>query len=264
MRPVANKTNKENSLGKYLKQLREQKGASLLDAEKATGISNAYLSQLETGARKRLPTAERLRQIADYYNVSMQEIMAKAGYYEPKDIKETYKQKIEKIFLHIIHDPQFNTGQRIDPSELTLDAKRFVVEMFNYNLGKNSYFNNPQAAGRIIDKNVVKSLRWKTEDVVRDSFESEGKIFIRYRVRVKCSESVGQVDEEKFYEEVKQDTEKVTQTAIGEGVYEEEALEVIGYEAMLLCKATENAVRNALPNIKGTNWASIIKLSYKR
>ena len=70
------------------------------------------------------------------------------------------------------------------------------------------------------------------------------------------------VDEEKMYDEgPKQGTEKITQTVIGEGVYEEDAAGVNGYEALLLVKATEIAVRNALPKIKKTNWASIIKPS---
>jgi len=53
-------------LGAFLKELREKKGVSLMDVEKATGISNAYLSQLETGARKKLPEPDRLRKIANY------------------------------------------------------------------------------------------------------------------------------------------------------------------------------------------------------
>ncbi|MEK7199364.1 MAG: helix-turn-helix transcriptional regulator [Bacteroidota bacterium] len=253
---------KEFPLGKFLKELREKKGVSLKDVEKALKIPNAYLSQLETGTRKKLPEPDRLRLIADYYNVSTQEILAKAGYYEAQDVKQTYKQKIEKAFLHVIYDPQFNTGQRIKPDELTLDAKRFILEMYAYNVRKSSFFMNPQAAGRIIEKGIVKSLRWKTDNVSRDSYQSEGKTIIRYRVQVTCTESEGLVDEEKMYDEgPKQGTEKITQTVMGEGVYEEDAAGVNGYEALLLVKATEIAVRNALPKIKKTNWASIIKPS---
>src|SRR3989338_5568425 len=103
------KTKASYPFGRFLKLLREQKGVSLIEVEKATGMSNAYLSQLETGARRRLPTPDRLRLLADYYDVSIKEFLEKAGY-EDKDIKETYEQKIDKAFLHVIHDPQFNTG----------------------------------------------------------------------------------------------------------------------------------------------------------
>ena len=65
-----------------------------------------------------------------------------------------------------------------------------------------------------------------------------------------------------YFEGPKQETEKVTQTAIGEGVYEEDAAESQGYEAFMLIKATDIAVRNALPKIKGTNWASVVRLTW--
>jgi len=254
------KTKSEYLFGKFVKSLREQKGVSLIDVEKATGISNAYLSQLETGARRRLPPPDRLRLIADYYNISVQELLAKAGYYEAKDGKETFDQKINKAFLHVIHDPQFNTGHRINPDEINVDVKKFVLEMYAYNVRKSSLFVSPQAAGRVIDKNIVKSLRWKTEEVTRDSYKAGGKTLIRYRVRVTCTETEGEVDEEKMYfEGPKQETEKVTQTATGEGVCEEDAAESQGYEAFMLIKATDIAVRNALPKIKGTNWASVVR-----
>jgi len=121
--------------GRYLKSLREEKGVSLLKVEKATGISNAYLSQLETGARRRLPTPERLRVLSDYYNVFIQELLAKAGYYEAKDIEKTFKQKIDKAFLHAVSDPKFNYGSRINHKKLSTDIKRFIVELYEHTKG---------------------------------------------------------------------------------------------------------------------------------
>lgn len=256
-------TKRSFPLGEYLKELREKKGVSLMDVEKAIKIPNAYISQLETGARRKLPEADRLRAIADYYNVKVEEILAKAGYYEQKNvIKETYEDGINKAFLHVIYDPQFKTGHRIDPNNLPMDVKRFVVEMHAYNVKRSSFSIKPQAAGTIVENDIVRSLRWKTEDVSRDSYKSGGRTMIRYRVRVTCTETEGAQDEEKIYfEGPKQGTEKITQTVTGEGVYEEFETNWQGYEAILLIKATENAIRNALPKIKGTNWASIIKPS---
>lgn len=255
------KTKAAYPFGQFLKSLRERKNASLIDVEKATGISNAYLSQLETGARRRLPPPDRLRLLASYYNVSVQELLAKAGYYETKDIKETYVEKINKAFLHVIYDPQFHTGQRINPDEISLDVKRFVLEMYSYNVRKSSFFPTLQAAGRVIDKNIVKSLRWKIEEVTRDARKVGGKMMIRYRVGVICTETEGEFDTEKiYYEGPKEGTEKITQTATGEGVQEEDAEGLQGYnESFLLIKAADQAVRNALPKIKGTHWASIVK-----
>ena len=131
---MTKKTESAYPFGKFLKWAREQKGVSLKDAEKATGIPNAYLSQLETGARKKLPPPDRLRIIANYYNVSLQQLLEKAGYYEGDDVPETYEQKIEKLFLHAIHDPKFQTGSRINPKDLSIEAKRFVIELYTYHV----------------------------------------------------------------------------------------------------------------------------------
>ena len=267
---------KKYVFGEYLKELREKKGVSLKEVEKAIGASNAYISQLETGTRKKLPEPERLRAIADYYNVTVEELLAKAGYYEQKDVlKESFERKINNAFLHVIHDPQFNAGRNIKPDGIPLDVKRFVVEMFSYIYKKSSFDIRPQAAGTVIDKNIVWSLRWKTKSVTRDTFprpESDKAFFypadlheksqtiIRYRVEIECTETKGQVDDEKVYfEGPKAGTAILTQTAIGEGVYEEPENDWQGYESMLLAKATEAAVRNALPKLKGINWSSIVK-----
>ena len=254
---------KPSTLGSFLKELREKKGVSLLDVENALKIPNAYISQLETGARKKMPEPDRLRSLADYYNVTVQELLAKAGYYELKNVlKETFADKINKAFMHVIYDPQFKTGQRIDPNSVPIDVKRFVVEMHAYNVKHSSFDIRPQAAGTIVEGNVIRSLRWKTEDIVRDTYKRNGKTIIRYRARVICTETEGLADEEKMYlEGPKKDTEKVTQTAVGEGVYEEDENTWQGYEAVMLVKATENAVKNALPKFKGTSWASIVKPS---
>ncbi|OGX43941.1 MAG: hypothetical protein A3G38_03490 [Omnitrophica WOR_2 bacterium RIFCSPLOWO2_12_FULL_51_8] len=260
---MAKKAKPEYPFGQFLKLLREKKGVSLLDVEKATGMSNAYLSQLETGARRRLPPPDRLKLLANYYNVSVKELLAMAGYYEPKEIKETFEERTNKAFLHVISDPQFSTGPRIDPKEISLDVKRFVLEMYAYNVKKSSFLVTPQAAGTVVEKNIVKTLRWKTEEAIRDTYKSGAKTYIRYRVRVTCTETEGELDEEKFYfEGAKLGTEKIIQTATGEGVYEENAANSHGYEAFLLIKATDIAVRNALPKIKGANWASIVRPSW--
>lgn len=255
---------KKYVFGEYLKELREKKGVSLKEVEKAIGASNAYISQLETGTRKKLPEPDRLRKIADYYNVSVNELLQKAGYFQAEDIPETFKQVLDKRFLHVINDPQFHTGQRIDPDEVSPDIKRFVIEMHAYNLKKGSFYIHPQAAGRVIENNRLKSLTWKTSAVTRDVYQVDGKSMLRYRVQVICIETEGDINEEKFYcEGPKPGSEKVTQKATGEGICQEDADKVSGYEASLLLQATENALRNALPKIQGTKWDSIIKPAYR-
>jgi len=123
------KTKQTFPLGDFLKELRERKSVSLKKVEDETGISNAYLSQLETGVRQRLPNPDRLKALADYYNVSLQQLLEKAGYFGEGDIEETQEQKIEKAFLHVISDPAFKYGTRLK-GKYDLDGKRFIVEMY--------------------------------------------------------------------------------------------------------------------------------------
>jgi len=133
---MKDKSKEEFPFGDFLKELRDRKGVSLKKVEKATGISNAYLSLLETGDRRRLPKPDRLKALADYYNVSIQELLEKAGYYEEGDIQETKEQQIEKAFLHVLSDPAFKYGTRLK-GKYDLDSKRFIVEMYEKLTGKN-------------------------------------------------------------------------------------------------------------------------------
>jgi len=115
--------------GEFLKDLRDKKGVTLKQVEEGTGMSNAYISQLETGTRRRLPAPDKLKALADYFNVSIQELLEKAGYVGSEEVGETREQKIEKAFAHVISDPDFKYGTRVK-GEYDLDAKLFIVEMY--------------------------------------------------------------------------------------------------------------------------------------
>lgn len=117
--------------GNYLKELRARKGVSLMKVEEATGISNAYLSQLETGVRRRIPTSNRLNALADYYNVSIYQLLEKAGYLETGDLTETREEKIKKKFLEVINSPLFKYGARLKDNT-DLDYMLFVNEMYKH------------------------------------------------------------------------------------------------------------------------------------
>jgi len=122
--------NKEYCLGKFLKELRQKKGVSLRDVEQSIGIASGYLSQLETGNRQKLPSPTRLRKLAGYYNVTVQELLQSAGYIDAEDIVETREEKIEKAFLHAITDANFHYGTRLKNSKQNLDTKLFIIEMY--------------------------------------------------------------------------------------------------------------------------------------
>ncbi len=66
-------------LGEKLKQFRKLNSLSLRDVEDKTGISNAYLSQLERGSAKN-PSPGKLELLADVYTVPYPELLKLAGY----------------------------------------------------------------------------------------------------------------------------------------------------------------------------------------
>lgn len=66
-------------LGAELRRIRKARGVTLRAVEEATGISNAYLSQLETGKITR-PSPKFLYKLAEFYKVPYEELMKYAGY----------------------------------------------------------------------------------------------------------------------------------------------------------------------------------------
>jgi transcriptional regulator with XRE-family HTH domain len=72
---------KATALGTYLADLRNAKQMKLREVEQATdnAISNAYLSQLETGKISK-PSPNILYHLAEVYGVSYDVLMEKAGY----------------------------------------------------------------------------------------------------------------------------------------------------------------------------------------
>ena len=64
-----------------LRTLRKMKGYTLVQVEEAVGISNAYLSQLETGKVKN-PSVGFLYKLAKMYEVPYEVLMKAAGYIE--------------------------------------------------------------------------------------------------------------------------------------------------------------------------------------
>ena len=68
-------------LAEELRRVRMVKNASLREVERATGISNAYLSQLESGDATN-PSPPILQKLAEFYEVSYMSLMKTAGYLE--------------------------------------------------------------------------------------------------------------------------------------------------------------------------------------
>jgi transcriptional regulator with XRE-family HTH domain len=72
------------ALGEELRRLRLEKGVSLREVEKATEVSNAYLSQLENGKTEQ-PSPRVLHKLAEYYHIPYNRLMEIAGYLKPSE-----------------------------------------------------------------------------------------------------------------------------------------------------------------------------------
>ena len=132
---MGKKIREPSPFGKFIKELREKKGVTLRDIEEVTGISNVYICQLETGARKKVPSPDNLQALAEYFGVTLKELLEKAGYVEPQPTEETDEQKIEKAFPHVLSDPDFKYGTRIK-GNCDIDTKRFIIEMYEKTTGR--------------------------------------------------------------------------------------------------------------------------------
>jgi transcriptional regulator with XRE-family HTH domain len=73
----------DQNLGRFLRAARDAKALSLRDVERSTEISNAYLSQVESGRIKE-PSPNVLFKLAELYQVDYAEVMDLAGYPSPK------------------------------------------------------------------------------------------------------------------------------------------------------------------------------------
>ena len=71
------------SLGQGLKLARDLRKLSLRDVEKATGISNPYLSQLENDKINK-PSPFFLHKLASLYDIEYEMLMEAAGYVQKK------------------------------------------------------------------------------------------------------------------------------------------------------------------------------------
>lgn len=77
-------------IGQQLAQTRKLLGWTLRQAENVTGVSNGYISQLESG-QIRQPSPEMLQKLALGYGLSYAIVMEAAGYQMPTEPAEHLK-----------------------------------------------------------------------------------------------------------------------------------------------------------------------------
>ena len=87
-----------SDLSQELSRLRKLRGKTLRAVEKETGVSNAYLSQLEHGSVKS-PRPHILHTLADFYDVAYEDLMTAAGYLSRSDEKRSVEPELVEIQL---------------------------------------------------------------------------------------------------------------------------------------------------------------------
>ncbi|KOF57150.1 hypothetical protein AGR56_11650 [Clostridium sp. DMHC 10] len=83
------------SFGDFLKNLRNENNMSQRELSEKSGISNAEISRIELGERKK-PSPMALKAFAPYLGVSYQELLKQAGYIEEIVEHEGFTENIYK------------------------------------------------------------------------------------------------------------------------------------------------------------------------
>jgi len=117
------------SFGSYMRQLRKFKGLTLKQVETQAKVSNAYISQIERGLRKP-PHPDILKRLAKTYDVPHRELLVVAGYLEEDSAETAKRREIEEAYEHVRTDPTFKQGTRLKGTHVSLEMKRFIVEMY--------------------------------------------------------------------------------------------------------------------------------------
>ena len=125
----------QRQFAKYLKKLREDRHMSLRDVEKACGVSNAYVAQIESGNRPP-PSPDILRRLARAYNVPVKYMMEQAGYLDEPEVAATDEERVEAAFKYVMNDPDYKLGTRIREEGLNIEAKRSMVIEYETITGK--------------------------------------------------------------------------------------------------------------------------------
>ena len=128
--PIA--TRDRSPISSLLRRLRGTRTLRQIEAE--TGISNAYLSNIESGA-KRLGV-KILSKLAQYYRVSLQVLLETAGlpFDENAVALAVPTSELQRIYEFVVADPKIITWRPAEPPPD--DVKKFVIRIYEHYTGK--------------------------------------------------------------------------------------------------------------------------------
>ncbi len=88
------------SLGKFLLRIRKERKLTLRDVEREIGISNAYLSQLETEKIEQ-PSPKILHKLSNLYGISYEKLLNLTGYPLPESSSTRIQNRIQTEFSEL-------------------------------------------------------------------------------------------------------------------------------------------------------------------
>ena len=116
--------------------LRRLRGTrTLRQVEADTGISNAYLSNIESGAKR--PGVKILSKLAAYYRYPLGELLQVAGlpFDENAAVLADSNAELQRIYEFVIADPDFMHYGK--PAGMPpADVQQFVIQMYEHYTGK--------------------------------------------------------------------------------------------------------------------------------
>jgi len=121
-------------LGTYLRNLRLERNMTLREAAAQSGVSPAYLVQIEQGKRKS-PGGAILKKLAATYGVPSRAVLRAAGYLDESSPGLTEDEEVDMAFKYVMSDRRYQLGTRLK-EDLTTEVKRFIVEMYEKATGK--------------------------------------------------------------------------------------------------------------------------------
>lgn len=100
------------SLGEYFKAARIQRGLSLKDVYKKTGISDSRLSRFENGNSSFEESFLFVRNLAELYRVDLIDLLLKAGFLNPEALS-SYERVFRNVEL-LTDEEMHNIQEQID------------------------------------------------------------------------------------------------------------------------------------------------------
>ena len=125
--PATQERSESLPIGAVLRRLRGER--TLRDVQKGTGIANSYLCNVELGYQQ--PGLKFLSRIAEYYQVSMADIIRYAENLRDQDVdpEEARVALVERSYRFIMEDPRLRPCEEPE-NPLSIEAKRHIVRVY--------------------------------------------------------------------------------------------------------------------------------------